>query len=47
MMVRQESVFGKPWEDKHAAEAQENFLQDFRDFVKVPLRVMSSTEEKL
>ena len=34
------SSFGKPWKDKHAAEALEKFLQDFRDFVKVPLRVV-------
>ena len=34
------SSFGKPWEDKHDREAQEKFLQDFREFVKVPLRVV-------
>ena len=34
------SDFGKPWEDIRAAKALETFWQDFRDFVKVPLRVV-------
>ena len=32
--------FGDPWEDKGAPEAQQKFIQEFRDMVKVPLRAV-------
>ena len=34
------SSFGKPWEDESAAEALRKFMLEFRDVVKVPLRVV-------